>query len=513
MSQDQSKTFFSYAHQDSEFVLRLVNDLRAAGADVWVDQFDITAGQHWDAEIGKALRLCARHVVVLSPAAVESPNVMDELTYALDRNKQVIPLLYRDCEVPYRLGRVQYIDFRRDYATGLRNLLRALSSAVGPALGVRPSAVVTAPLTPGQSTAVSDTGPQPARSETGAQRAPSSQEQPGPQRLQTPLKTPQTAPKTGAGKYWLATAAFVLLAFVIGRIALDGDKKPENAGDHPAVSSTPAGANSSAPQPASPGQDVSTEAKSFYKLGKDYYSKKEFDKAIDALTQAIRLDPHYADAFGMRGEVYEDKGDKDAAVQDFTQALNLNPKDKIAYDDRCRVFHQKGQDDQAIQDCDQALKINPDSADTYHNRAAAYESKGEYDRAIQDYTQAIKLRASNAISYFGRANTYFRKGDYDRAIQDYNASLNLDPNFADAYYGRGIAYHKKHEYDRAILDYDHALKLKPDLALAYNTRGIAYEDKGRYLEALHDFEELLKLNPNDQRARQNRDRVAAKLQK
>jgi hypothetical protein len=39
---DQQRIFFSYSHDDaSEFALRLYNDLKDAGADVWIDQNDI----------------------------------------------------------------------------------------------------------------------------------------------------------------------------------------------------------------------------------------------------------------------------------------------------------------------------------------------------------------------------------------------------------------------------------------------------------------------------------------
>lgn len=128
MPEDQLKTFFSYARRDSVFVLRLVKDLRAAGATVWLDQLDIRPGQHWDTEIGRALQSCFRNVIVLSPDSVDSANVLDEITYALDRKKQVIPLLYLDCEIPYRLSRLQYIDFRHDYPTGLADLLNVLGT-------------------------------------------------------------------------------------------------------------------------------------------------------------------------------------------------------------------------------------------------------------------------------------------------------------------------------------------------------------------------------------------------
>src|SRR5215472_16760734 len=119
--------FFSYSRDDSEFVLRVAGDLKAAGANVWLDQMDIVPGQRWDDAVERALADCPRMLVVLSPAAVHSTNVMDEVSFALEEGKTVIPILYRDCAIPFRLRRVQYIDLRHDYDHGLAELLRLLA--------------------------------------------------------------------------------------------------------------------------------------------------------------------------------------------------------------------------------------------------------------------------------------------------------------------------------------------------------------------------------------------------
>lgn len=120
--------FFSYSREDSEFVLQVAGDLKAANANVWLDQMDIVPGQRWDDAVEQALAECPRMLVVLSPAAVHSTNVMDEVSFALEEGKTVIPILYRDCGIPFRLRRVQYIDFRRDYQRGLAELLKILAA-------------------------------------------------------------------------------------------------------------------------------------------------------------------------------------------------------------------------------------------------------------------------------------------------------------------------------------------------------------------------------------------------
>jgi len=128
VTQSAPAAFFSYSREDSEFALRLAVDLKTAGANVWVDRMDIIPGQLWDHAVEDALTKCPRMVVILSPASIKSTNVMDEVSFALQAKKTVIPVIYKDCTVPLRLHRVQYVDFRLDYARGLKELLKTLLS-------------------------------------------------------------------------------------------------------------------------------------------------------------------------------------------------------------------------------------------------------------------------------------------------------------------------------------------------------------------------------------------------
>jgi TIR domain len=120
--------FLSYARRaDSAFALSLAEELKQAGANVWLDQLEIRLGQHWDHEIEQTLESCSVMLVILSPAAVNSSNVMDEVSFALDKRKTVIPIIQSDCSIPFRLRRLQYVDFRADYALGLKKLLGELT--------------------------------------------------------------------------------------------------------------------------------------------------------------------------------------------------------------------------------------------------------------------------------------------------------------------------------------------------------------------------------------------------
>ncbi len=93
---------------------------------VWIDQLDIKPGRPWYHEVEQATIQCAEMIVLLSPSSVDSPKVMNEVLFALEENKAVIPVMHLDCRVPMQLRQLQYVDFRADYASGLRILIPVL---------------------------------------------------------------------------------------------------------------------------------------------------------------------------------------------------------------------------------------------------------------------------------------------------------------------------------------------------------------------------------------------------
>jgi len=105
------RAFISYSRVNKEFATKLTKGLRSAGFPVWFDQLDIPTGARWDDEVEKALRECSIFMVILTPASIASENVKDEIGYAIDHGKRILPVLLEDCDVPLRLRRFQYVDF------------------------------------------------------------------------------------------------------------------------------------------------------------------------------------------------------------------------------------------------------------------------------------------------------------------------------------------------------------------------------------------------------------------
>ncbi|MEP6584459.1 MAG: toll/interleukin-1 receptor domain-containing protein [Ginsengibacter sp.] len=125
------KIFFSYSRADgSAFALRLALDLKKEGFNVWIDQEDIRAGSEWDMEIEKALETCDCLLFIETAKSVTSNNVLDEVYYALEEHKKVIPLILVDSKTPFRLQRLQHIDFTKNYHAGLVLLVNELKGNI-----------------------------------------------------------------------------------------------------------------------------------------------------------------------------------------------------------------------------------------------------------------------------------------------------------------------------------------------------------------------------------------------
>ena len=65
-------------------------------------------------------------ILVLSTASVASDNVMDEVNYAITKGKHIIPILLDDCEIPFRIARIQQIDVRGDYKKSIDAIIATI---------------------------------------------------------------------------------------------------------------------------------------------------------------------------------------------------------------------------------------------------------------------------------------------------------------------------------------------------------------------------------------------------
>ncbi len=122
------KVFLSHSTMDKDVVISVALDLNEKGITTWLDAFDILPGESIISKINQGLENCEFILLFLSRNSVKSNWVMKEwetvLWDEIDSNKiKIIPIKLEDCEIPKILQTKKYIDFSRDYNSGINQLI------------------------------------------------------------------------------------------------------------------------------------------------------------------------------------------------------------------------------------------------------------------------------------------------------------------------------------------------------------------------------------------------------
>ena len=106
--------FVSYASADRERVLSVARALESQGIAIWLDQRSITGGRRWTREVVHAIEGCAACLIMVSPAAVASRNVQQEIQIAWDSARRMLPVILVQTEMPaevrYALAGQQWVE-------------------------------------------------------------------------------------------------------------------------------------------------------------------------------------------------------------------------------------------------------------------------------------------------------------------------------------------------------------------------------------------------------------------
>jgi serine/threonine protein kinase/regulator of sirC expression with transglutaminase-like and TPR domain len=230
------------------------------------------------------------------------------------------------------------------------------------------------------------------------------------------------------------------------------------------------------------------------------------EDALGAADEAVKRDPHLADAFEARARVWLRKGDKDRAAADYARAADLmKPREAHDFLDRSILYELAGNSDKALADADRALELAPRLAAAFRQRGSVYRGKKDRAHAVADYRRALAvLPPRSAADYFDRGWLYNELGDYDHAVADLEQALSLGLRSGEVHGELAHAYRNHKDYDKAAPHLDEALRLLPADALLYGERGALSFARGRYGNAIKDYTETLMLNPGDAQTYVNR---------
>jgi hypothetical protein len=142
------KIFVSYARRDRDAVDLVLQDMRRARHEVWVDE-ELTGGQAWWDTILANIRQSDVFVVALSPDAIKSRACAAEYEYAVKCGRTILPVMVAHVApqmCPPAIANAQIIDYVDRTPNAAINLITALSTVPQP--GPLPDPLPTPPSVP-----------------------------------------------------------------------------------------------------------------------------------------------------------------------------------------------------------------------------------------------------------------------------------------------------------------------------------------------------------------------------
>lgn len=123
--------FLCYSRNDLKIAEQIVESLEDSNIGVWFDLKDIPAGGDWDKEVNKALFNCKILVVIISNSSIDSEEVLNEISVALDDKKEIVPIKIDNSRLPLRISRKQYINLIEDFDYGITRLKLSVNEKLG----------------------------------------------------------------------------------------------------------------------------------------------------------------------------------------------------------------------------------------------------------------------------------------------------------------------------------------------------------------------------------------------
>ncbi|MDX1628067.1 MAG: tetratricopeptide repeat protein [Fulvivirga sp.] len=160
-------------------------------------------------------------------------------------------------------------------------------------------------------------------------------------------------------------------------------------------------------------------------LGDQYFKRGEYQKAIDAYTEYLRLEPTNIKSLYNRGRAYEELGKYSKAIEDFNRVLKEDPENTNALLSIASDYYYRQQDyENTIYYADKVISVE-ESAMAHTLKGKAYQKLGQLKEAMAAYNAAISVDKEYADAYISRGSLRIYLNQRSRACTDFKIANSL----------------------------------------------------------------------------------------
>jgi len=267
-----------------------------------------------------------------------------------------------------------------------------------------------------------------------------------------------------------------------------------------------------------------------------YYSYKDYDKCIEVLKYALKLDPYDSGNLKLLGSLSERTGRYEEARKILEDLFALNPQDKelqaglvkiyfrqndyrkafnsyaktigkdsLSYDEKVQIgelyFNLVRQDTFALEIAQVIFNgLNaeyPDRWMPYYFLASIdimKKSFGDYESKLD---RALQLGDTVRDAYVLVGYTFFDQGKTEKALSVSEKGISIFPDDFRINYLHGLILQRLHRESEAVTYFEKAVSVNPNDINVLSTLALTYNGLGKYEESDDAYEKALKIDPSN----------------
>lgn len=276
-----------------------------------------------------------------------------------------------------------------------------------------------------------------------------------------------------------------------------------------------------------------------YKKGNEHLARQNFDAGITEFKELLESNRDDYIAYLGLGDAYRGKKEFDAAIEAYSEALRLRPGWDKAESRLLEVQLEQGkflEENERIRearDVYEKLKAaHPDYMPVYHALAQFYYRFGKFDRARENFEHIANINPADTLTsealkklneideraaeLFNEAKKEYDTKYYYEAAASFKKVFELKPDHEEAKYMHYLALGRHHlkrgsemEMWKAISAFGNATVIKPDAAELQFYMGRAYEkkDKNDYKMPIEHYKKVIELAPESELAKESEKKI------
>jgi tetratricopeptide (TPR) repeat protein len=169
-------------------------------------------------------------------------------------------------------------------------------------------------------------------------------------------------------------------------------------------------------------------------LGAFLWKRGERDEAFAQYTEAVHINPNFADAHYNLSVALAARGQVDQAIEEVREAVRLKPRHAPAHHNLGAALLGRGVAlDEAAEHFAAAVAIDPAYASAYHNLGIVRWQQGLLEEATAFFRRASELRPDVPRYHCSLAFALAELGRQEEALAHYQRALRQDPGWPEAF--------------------------------------------------------------------------------